>query len=249
LNNAGLDGHSTYGHIILLNDYVKKLKPSVVLFLTGINEVETTGPLFHDKLSTRNAYSDLRHFIVNNSEVLSLLLNLAREEHGQRFNNTTDNLLVLDSARRLTLPDTVMRKRLAEQAPYLAAYRQRLSALADTCLAWHIFPVFITQPNLFGEGRDPATGVDLEAYPPDPKDAEINGRLIWEMLEQYNEVVRSLGRERRLEVIDLARQMPKNSLYYYDMSHFTNEGAEKASGLIATALFPILRLHFPEYNK
>jgi hypothetical protein len=245
LNNAGLDGHSTYGHIILLNDYVKKLRPSVVLFLTGINDVETAGPLFHDKLSTQNAYSDFRHFIVNNSEVLSLALNIARGWRAQRFNNTTSSMLVLDSNRRLVLPDTVMQQRLARQAPYLAGYRQRLAGLADTCLSRHILPVFITQPNLFGIGRDPVTGVDLEAYPADSTDTAINGKLIWEMLEEYNDVVRGLGSEKGVPVIDLARLMPKNSLYFYDMSHFTNAGAEKVAVLLAAELSPVLRRMAP----
>jgi lysophospholipase L1-like esterase len=241
VNNAGLDGHSTYGHTILLNDYVKKLRPSVLLFLTGINDVETGGALFHDKLSTQNAYSDFRHFIFTNSEVLNLALNMARGWRAQRFNNTTNSMLVLDGNRRLVLPDTVMQKRLDRQAPYLAGYRERLTGLADTCLAWHILPVFITQPNLFGVGRDPVTGVDLEAYPTDPRDTAINGRLIWEMLEEYNDVVRSIGLEKKVPVIDLARLMPKNSLYFYDMSHFTNAGAEEVAALLARELSPVLR--------
>jgi hypothetical protein len=245
LNNAGLDGHSTFGHEVMLNDYVKKLRPSVVLFLTGINDVETEGPLFHDKLSTRNAYPDFRHFIVNNSEVLSLALNIARGWRAQKFNNTTNAMLVLDSSRRLMLPDTVIRARLGRQAPYLAAYRQRLTELADTCLVWHILPIFLTQPNLFGVGKDPVTGVDLENFPTDPTDVEMNGKLIWEMLEEYNDVVRSVGSEKKVPVVDLARLIPKNSLYFYDMSHFTNRGAEEVSLVLAAALVPILRGNFP----
>jgi len=39
VNNAGLDGHSTFGHAILLQDYVLPLKPNLVLFLVGWNDV------------------------------------------------------------------------------------------------------------------------------------------------------------------------------------------------------------------
>lgn len=38
INNAGLDGQSTFGHIFLMKDYIKKLKPKVVLFLVGSND-------------------------------------------------------------------------------------------------------------------------------------------------------------------------------------------------------------------
>ncbi len=75
----------------------------------------------------------------------------------------------------------------------------------------------------------------------DPADSGINGKLIWEMLEMYNDVVRRVGSEKRVPVIDLARLLPKNSLYFYDMSHFTNQGAQAVSGVLATAMVPIIR--------
>ena len=39
INNAGLDGHSTFGHNVLMQDYIVKIKPKVVLFLVGINDL------------------------------------------------------------------------------------------------------------------------------------------------------------------------------------------------------------------
>ena len=39
VNNAGLDGHSTFGHLILLQDHLLKLRPKVIVFLVGINDV------------------------------------------------------------------------------------------------------------------------------------------------------------------------------------------------------------------
>jgi len=249
LDNAGLDGHSTYGHIVLLNGHVKKLRPSVVLFLTGINDVENAAPTFHDKMNTRGAFPDWRHYIFENSEVLNLLLNMARGWRAQKFNNTTNDLLVLDSIQRRPLPDSTVQRRMAAQRPYLDAYRSRLLQLADTCLAWHILPVFITQPNQFGAGRDSITGADLELFPTDAADRGINGRLMWDILEQYNDVVRRMCAEKRLPLVDLARLMPKNSLYFYDMSHFTNEGAAEVSAIVAQQLRPVLATYFPGYVR
>ncbi|HET6255535.1 MAG TPA: SGNH/GDSL hydrolase family protein [Puia sp.] len=233
LNNAGLDGQSTFGHILMLNDHVKQLRPSVVVFLTGVNDMETDRPSFHDKLYERGAFPDFKHWLFNNSEVLNLGLNLWRSMRARRFNNTTNSMMVLDSVRRLVLPALVVRARLEAQEPYLEGYRRRLSDLADTCLAWKIVPVFVTQPDLFGFGRDPVTGADLAAF---PVESGVNGRLLWEMLERYNDVVRSLCAQRHLRMIDLARLMPKNSLYFYDMSHFTNQGAAEVAGLLAPTI-------------
>jgi lysophospholipase L1-like esterase len=246
LNNAGMDGHSTYGHLIMLNDHVKKLHPSVVLFLTGINDVETASPSFHDNLSTKGAWSDFKHYIFENSEVLNLLLNLSRGWRAQRFNNTTHEMTVLNNDQLLRLPDSVINKRVANQKPYLTAYRSRLQQLADTCIANHILPVLVTQPNQFGVGKDSLTGADLELFDVEPG---LNGKLIWRILEEYNEVVRNLGREKQIPVIDLAHLLPKNSVYFYDASHFTNAGAEKVASLLAADLLPVLEQQFPEYGK
>lgn len=241
LNNAGMDGHSTYGHVVLLNGFVKELRPSMVIFLTGINDVENSAPTFHDKLNTRGAVADWRHYLFDNSEVLSLLLNLSRGWRVQRFTNTTNSMLLLDPVQRKRLPDSVVRERMSRQAPFLEGYRSRLKDLADTCIAWHILPVFLTQPNQFGAGRDSVTGADLALFPVDGMGSNMNGKLVWDLLEQYNDVTRSLCRDRGLPLIDLALLMPKNSLYFYDMSHFTNEGSEELCRIIEGPLDKIIR--------
>ena len=51
VNNAGLDGHSTFGHLLLVKDYLIKLKPRFVIFLTGINDVETERPELFDLMN------------------------------------------------------------------------------------------------------------------------------------------------------------------------------------------------------
>jgi len=43
LNNAGIAGHSTLGHIVLVRDYLAKLRPKVAIFLVGLNDVDSEG--------------------------------------------------------------------------------------------------------------------------------------------------------------------------------------------------------------
>ena len=43
LDNAGFCGQSTYGHYILMHDFIDKLQPKVAIFLIGINEVGVSG--------------------------------------------------------------------------------------------------------------------------------------------------------------------------------------------------------------
>ncbi|HLX92770.1 MAG TPA: SGNH/GDSL hydrolase family protein [Puia sp.] len=246
LDNAGLDGHSTYGHQVLLNDYLVRLHPKVITFLVGVNDIESDEPSFHDKLYVRGAYSDFGHFVLNNSEVINLMVNFQRGWRAQKLNNTTQKPVNLIRNYSLEIPDSVTAKRLANQRPYLARYHERLVQLVDTCLANHIVPVLITQPDLFGSGLDSISGVNLETFKIEPG---LNGKLLWQILELYNDVTRLTCSQKDVFLVDLARLMPKNSQYFYDGSHFTNQGAQKVASIVADRLLTFLNKEFPGYRK
>jgi lysophospholipase L1-like esterase len=82
INNAGLDGHSTFGHIVLMEDYIVKLKPKIVLFLVGINDMGMRNLKFHDskmlKTLSFESIAGLLISIANYSETLTLALNMYR---------------------------------------------------------------------------------------------------------------------------------------------------------------------------
>jgi lysophospholipase L1-like esterase len=237
VNNAGLDGHSTFGHEILLNDHVKKMHPDMILFLTGFNDQENDQPSFHDKMNTRGAYTDLKHYLFENSEVLNLLLNVVRGWRAQKLTNVNNSMLELKGQKSLVLTDAQIEARLKSQDKYLVSYRKRLSGLIDTCLANNIVPVMMTQPHQFGVGVDSLTGVDLETF---YIDEGQNGKSEWLRLELYNDVVRELCKEKNVPLIDLARLVPKNSLYFYDYGHFTNEGAAVVAEVVSDSLVKII---------
>ncbi len=103
-------------------------------------------------------------------------------------------------------------------------------------------PVLITQPSVFGEGVDPATGIDLERS----STYTLNGRTLWRLLELYNGVTRSTARQQGVELIDLAAEMPKDSTYYYDTYHYTNAGCARVAEIIDQHLEPFLAKEYPD---
>jgi lysophospholipase L1-like esterase len=240
LNNAGLDGHSTFGHQLLLDDYLKKLHPKVILFLTGVNDIENDGPSFYDKLTTKNAYPGLLHFFYNNSEVINVAVNLSRGIRAQKFNNTTQQAKIPGQLGELDMTSAQMRERLVRQKKYTEAYRERLSRIADTCISNNMLPVFLTQPCLYGTGTDSVTGVNLATA---KVEEGMNGKLLFDLLSLYNTEVKSVCAQKKVPCIDLATMMPKNSLYYYDQTHYTNEGAQLIAQLVEEKLKEILRTY------
>ncbi len=253
LNNAGLSGNSTYGHYILMQDYVVKLRPKVVIFLVGINDVGIHGEReFDHRIHGFNARSleRLLASLAMHSELAAAALNLYRYylPKSVMINNQNDPQEI-DLKK---LPDfTVSNKQLMalikdHREHYLGPYKQRLEKLITICRDHNMVPVLVTQPVLYGAVVDPATGVNLAHK---FVATGMDGATGWDILELYNDVTRQVGREHGLLVIDLAREMPKNSLYYYDLMHYTNAGAARVADIIDTHLAPYLAQKFPQYYK
>jgi lysophospholipase L1-like esterase len=235
INNAGLDGATTYRHLILLEDYLVALKPKLALFLVGINDVGAGNLQAADRRKSPS-FKSLNRWILNHSEVYSLGQNLYRycvaQERGLHHQE-------IDLKAQGTL-DRIHEKIQAEtlrqyQNQSLPYYRQRLAQLIKICRDHGIEPVFLTQPVLYGRGTDPATGVNLETV---RLGENLNGRLMYEIVELYNQALRQTGEQEHVRVIDLAKKMPRDSAYYYDYLHYTDRGAQQVAEIVYQDLRP-----------
>jgi hypothetical protein len=127
---------------------------------------------------------------------------------------------------------------------FLPSFEERLKRLISISRSSGIEPVLITQPILPGAGVfDDLTGVDLGRLYIGPPN---NGSTWWRILELYNGVTRRVGREQNVLVSDLAR-LPKSSLYYYDLIHFSNQGSEAIADILYQDLCPAFEQKFPQY--
>ena len=252
VNNAGLDGHSTFGHQILLDDYLVKIKPKIILFLVGINDVGREDLKDHDKNNLIDMPVTWRDSLARKSEVFNLILTYKRAKAAER-NGSTHSYVNLAQLGSLTIPDDKIKSELDKQSELAASYKGRLLKLVKTCRQAGIEPVLLTQPALVGKGVDEPTGVDLENICWDDESSkklrdETNGKLYWLTLELYNQQTRAVGLETNSKVIDLANLLPKNSLYFYDALHYTNEGAAKISEILDEQLTPHLKENYSSFE-
>jgi lysophospholipase L1-like esterase len=253
LDNAGLSGNSTFGHYILMQDYLVKLQPKVVIFLVGINDVGLKSERDFDERIHEVNFRSLERFLASaavHSELATAALNLYRFYFPKSvmINNQNDPqetdfsklppFKVSASAQTAIIKD--------HQHHYLGPYRKRLEKLLTICRKHNIIPVLLTQPVLYGNSVDPTTGINL-GHKFVAKD--MDGSTGWQVLELYNDVTRQVGHEQGVLVVDLAREMPKDSRYYFDLMHYTNAGAEKVADLVAAQLTPFLAQKFPQYYK
>jgi lysophospholipase L1-like esterase len=242
LNNAGLDGHSTWGHLALIREYIIDLHPDVVLLLVGVNDLFADGPNQYD----RAAAGGLLNLLADYSETVSTAVNLYRARQTAKMTalGTIPKPNDLRQFPQLTIDQAQIQALLAQAQPGLAAYRRRLTDILELLQKAGTAPVLITQPSLLGPVVDPYGDVDLGNIEVNLWGRRLNGLAVWSLLEAYNDVTRSVARERDAGLVDLAAAMPKSRRYYYDFFHFNNEGSAEVADIVGRALWPWLAARF-----
>ena len=261
VNNAGMDGQTTFGHQQLMTQHIISLRPKVVLFMAGINDRgKAQATLYDENVRPANpmpisTIGRMVWHLSRSSELFALGLNVFRSYEAQRGNLGHGNI-DFSKIGTVDLPPGAMEKLGESYAPYLPVFADQLGKLIGISRANGIVPVLLTQTALWGRGIDPTTGRELGRLASEggiALDAEttvtLNASASWDVLELYNEVIRRVGQETNTFVVDLARSMPKDSKYFYDWMHFTNEGAAKAADLMVRSLCPYLARRFPDHVK
>jgi lysophospholipase L1-like esterase len=252
MNNAGLDGHSTYGHLVLVEDHLRKVKPKVGLFLVGANDVARNPRVEFDAENVKGSLSfrSPTAFIKSlspYSEVASLVANLYRSFNAYRH-GLLHAKVELNKQGYADVTPAVEEAHVSRNAApeFVQAYEQRLQKLINASRAAGIEPVLLTQPLLVGAGVDDVTGLDMARIRVGP---ERNGRMWWNVLESYNDVTRRVGRAQNVLVIDTAHELPKSSRYFSDFVHFSNQGANALADIVVAHLAPWLEARYPAYRK
>ena len=243
MNNAGLNGHSTFGHLLLLRQHLLALHPRVIVLMAGINDIARDDLNDYDVMQL--GPQSTMEVLAQHSAVASATLNSWRAWKASRaglLHSQMDLRSWPTAARRPDAPGLLNHHR----RKYLPGYRQRLQLLTRLCREANITLVLVTQPTLYGPGIDDETGIDLGGIAVSP-DEDVNGAVAWEILELYNDVMRDVGKEEGVFVIDLARLLPRSSRFFYDFMHFTPEGAARVAQVVTPPLCGYLGQRFSGY--
>ena len=235
INNAGLDGHSTFGNLDLLHYYIPTLsfRPKIALFLLGFNDVDRGDLSGCDPGYNNNPAFRIKKWAKRYLETVNLLSDLKNSLSPPPLFSP---LAVPDNApsppAQQRMDSTQLDSTMKHLAQLLPAYKQRLIGLIDICRKEGIHPVFITQP-LIVNGDSPPS----------------EWRLAWLKLQPYNRTTKEVALEQGIPCIDLAQEMPAESALYYDILHYTNKGAEKVSEIVYRGLRPWIDTTFPGFNS
>lgn len=233
--NAGVDGHSTVGHIRSFDLWFRKipgLAPRYILFFIGVNDRGVSagaisGP---DSLVHDTVFHRVRAFVENNSAFVRGVRVVqgwfaARRigvHHGSGKVETKDSRWV-----RAQLPAG-----LAESMrDSFEAYGRRLRLLHVKALAFGATPIYVTQAN--GDGRS-IDGVVHEI-------GGSNGGRIFAELALYNAELLRFCAEARALCVDLAGELEFGPGDFYDAVHTTPQGSRKIGLFLARKLKDVVK--------
>lgn len=230
VGNAGADGQSTRGHLLVMESIVHKLHPDLVVVMAGINDMglswyemtHTSSPFERFGASPIIMQSATARMVIQLNELATARATPLLESHRSR----EDNPITPEEESAIVRGDP------AASLPTLAEYRSSLNKIVDLAQQDGIAVVLVTQASLF-EDSDRWAYIDGTPSWMDKGTLRFSARSYARMLALFNQVTIDVCQERALRCLDLAALMPHEERYFYDEIHFTDEGAAAVAQLLA----------------
>ena len=230
--NGGLDGHSTKGHIIYMESVIKKVKPKMLVFLTGVNDLGYSLASRGIELNECEKPS-INSRIFSSSRLLQVMYIWGKVI----FDNA---VIVKKMGHGNFIPEPMEKEsfvpaNLREALPSLPVYRKNLEFIISEGKKAGIKMLFVSQPSLFDDTPywRKISGV---MYWIKGGEVRYSAATTWRMLREFNAELKSVCNEQGVYYYDLASEIPHSEEYFYDPGHFTEKGAElvaaKVSGFI-----------------
>jgi lysophospholipase L1-like esterase len=230
--NGGMSGNNSLNVINILINKVIPLKPDVVVFMENINDLSTLlyEGTYWSKNKTRSPLETLkkRHLVGKLlKEILIPNLNYAYKTVEKTLARRDEDEFAGARGKKL----------IVDQAKMVQDFAADLRTIVCTCKAWGIVPVLMTQANRITANPDPVVATYIGRY---SRETGISYQQFKELYDAFNDTIREVGQKNQVMVIDLAREVPQDKKYLYDLVHFNDAGSQLAAQIIAARLKGII---------
>lgn len=246
INNAGFAGHSTRAQLLIIKEHILKLKPEIVIILTGINDLgNVERDRYIENIRIPNIVSKTFEILKKNSYLFSFIHYLNEQiicrivglGYRLNFNLETLKYLEINNIEKEKIKSIHMDK--------MNIFKTNLEEIIELLRENRIMPVIVSQSTLCGNVIEEKTKKDLSKI----KIGLINGRLYEELLNLYNQEALKIAEQNNILYIDLENRLEKKYEYYFDYIHYTNAGSEKVAQIIYEGLSPLLNKEYNIYKK
>jgi len=253
VGNAGISGHNTVDHLVLLQTLPILRRVDALIFLVGVNDLGATlafeggssqadlereAERFRESILAEGVphyrfplYKHSRLFRLSWEAEIALVRKIRLETRQQDWMGGLSNLRKLRASSRI-LPIPSLQTGLTE-------YHERLIRLEDQCKILRVRCLFVTQPTFWRNDLTPAEQNLLwwgsigrwgeqKGY---VSTAELAGGM-----NAYNQALLNTCQKYGLECYDLASVAPKSTSVFYDDQHFNEQGAKFVAQHVADYL-------------
>lgn len=230
VGNAGQAGHSTIGHVAMVDGPIAQIRPNYVLFLVGVNDLSVSlrpqwrwDESMSESLLGR-ARSDGLNWLLDRSR-LAYRLHLAKQVHFDGSTVRSKDFSIALPTEPATGDEYLPAPGDDQILTSLPLFRRNVVSLIEVVRSFGATPVFLTQPLLIE---------DL------PRWAKVRARSSWmkkqkvhltgdgyaRLLDRFNSVLIDICAQRDVPCLDLAELVPHSTDYYYDLVHYNDAGAK-----------------------
>jgi len=234
VGNAGIDGHSTRSHVLLMEDLLPQIKPNIVVALVGINDLLIS--LSEDVRFQKNRFDrrSIKSILYAKSKLFQVIYTWKLI--------LWDQVQVTQANAHLTLKETPFDPKnetlpadLHTLIPTITEFEKNLKAMAEVSRAQHVKLILMTQPSLFDD-TEHWRHVEGNFYWIKKAKHEMSAATYWRLLNEYNQATLRVCQEEKLECLDLASFIPHREDMFYDAVHLTELGSERVGLLLAEFL-------------
>jgi hypothetical protein len=235
--NSGVSGNNSLHSLNILLNKVVPLKPDVVVMMENINDLIV---LVYDRTYWNHNPSKapiVDFTFYKNLKGLRALSTLARDTYIPNLHAAIRVLSHKIFAKGKDPDDEFAQERGKEkeldQAKMVDEFKMILQTFINICRAQKITPVLMTQFNRVKANPDEKIREILQKFASDTK---VQVSQFKEIYDKFNEAIVEVGQANHVLVIDLARLIPQESAYMYDVIHLKPAGSHLAAQIISEHL-------------
>jgi lysophospholipase L1-like esterase len=217
VQNGGLAGHTTRGHLLMMKHVVPKVKPDALIFLVGVNDLTlslTGGPYLYE-----NTSKDYKLFV--NYRSYQILSSWKKALTGEVIWGKAPYKDI--EFKKLTKPEPEFSSDYQDELTSLPEFEKNIKEIIKIGRQYNIRMIFFTQPTLF---EDTGYWSNVESRTAWAKSKYyISAKTYARMLDKFNKKLLKICDEEQVECSDLASRIPRSREYFYDDVHFTEKGS------------------------
>ena len=234
--NAARSGNHSLNSLDILLNKVFPIKPDIVVMLENINDLTILlyESSYWNRNSSRSVIFDINKEIDANFFKMirdRYIPNLAMAMH--KFDNSLRLLWKPNKKRSDEFAKIRGKHLIVDKSAMIDQFEMNLQSFIYLCKARNIIPVIMTMPSRFKEKPDQ---IILDAFNNPP----LNYSQFKQIFDLFNKSILKKAQENNIMVIDLAKEIPQENEFMYDIVHYTDKGARKIADIISDRLKPVV---------